>query len=176
MRFFNTSHVKIEIYMISWVVFDDQSNMNFVWFQLFLFNNLPYRGAVSPRTLATMDRQSSLLSVIWSSCAEVIPPPTVLARVSTSLILGLPLPLLPSTLPVTQTLSSWFCLMTCPRNLSCLRLIVLISSLSAPARCNTTSLVILSVHGILSILLNSHISIASIFLSVCLLIFQDSQP
>ena len=95
---------------------------------------------------------------------------------STSLILGLPLPLRPSTFPITQTLSSCLILITWPRNLSCRCLIVLINSLPAPARCKTASLVTRSVHGILNILLYSHISTASIFLSISLLMFHASQP
>ena len=65
-----------------------------------------YPGGVSPRTLATLERQSDLLSVLGNSYADVIPPPTTFARLSTSFSLGLPLPLLPSNFPVTQTFSS----------------------------------------------------------------------
>ena len=99
-----------------------------------LLVNLPYRGAVSPRSLATMDRQSSLRLIICSSSTGLVPPPTAFERLSRSFILGLPLPLLPSNLPVMKLLSNCWRRITWPRNLSCIHLIILIYSLLAPTR------------------------------------------
>ena len=118
-----------------------------------LFNRLLYRSGISSRMLATMERQSHLLSVLLSICAGVIPPPKIFARLSISFTLGLPLPLLPSTLPVTQTFSSCWSLIRCPRHRNCLCLIIFMISLLVPARCNTSSFLTLSVHEIFSILL-----------------------
>ena len=114
---------------------------------------LPYPGGVSSRTLATMERQLDLLSVLSNSCAGVIPPPTTFARLSTSFTVGLPLPLLLSAFPVTQTFSSCSSLITCPRNRYYPCLIIFMISLLVLARCSTSAFLNLSFHDIFSILL-----------------------
>ena len=110
---------------------------------------LPNRGAIFRRTLAIVERQSDLLSVICGSCAEFVSPPTTLASVSKSVILCHPLPLLISISPITHPVSSCFCILICPRNVSCRCVIIFINSLFALARCSTFSSVTLSVHAIL---------------------------
>ena len=110
------SHVCTKIFILG-PVLSNICNPNLIYCTEYFI--LHYRGAVSPRTLATMERQSDLLSVICSSSVEGVPSPTGIARASTNLFLGLPLPLLPSPSPITHTLSSCFCLITYLMNLSC---------------------------------------------------------
>ena len=68
------------------------------------------------------------------------------------------LPLFPSILPVSARFSRPSFLITHPKNLICLVLISPINFLSTPALCRTSSLVNLSVQGILIIRLKNHIS------------------
>ena len=70
----------------------------------------------------------------------------------------LPLPLFPSIFPVNARFSRPSFLITCPKNLICLVLISPINFLSTPALCRTSSLVNLSVQGILIIHLKYYIS------------------
>ena len=114
---------------------------------------LPYRGAVSPRMLATMDRQSSLRLVICNSSTGFVPPPTAFAWLSRDSFLGNPLPFLPSKLPVIQLLSVWWRCTTWPRNFKCPRRITLVIPLLAPARSKTCPLLTLSVQDIFSSIL-----------------------
>ena len=123
-----------------------------------------------------MDRQSDLLPVICSNRAGVKSPPVAFARVSNSFSLGLPLPLVPSTFPVTHPLSSCSSLITWPRNLKCRCLIFFIIPLLALACCNTISLLTRSVRDIFNILLYKQSSVSSIFHSISLLMVQASQP
>ena len=139
-------------------------------------NILPYRSDVSLGTLSTMLRHSCLDPVSRSISVADMPPPQLLASPSTNLILGRPLPRLPSTFPIRHRLSSCCSLMVWPRNRSGLCLMVVIIILFAPALWSTCSLEMWSTHGILSILRYNHISRASMRLSITLLIFQASLP
>ena len=65
---------------------------------------------------------------------------------------------------------------TCPKNSICLFLIVFNSDLWTFPSLNTFTLSFFSVHEILNIRLINHISAASIFLSMSLVIVQHSHP
>ena len=78
---------------------------------------LPYRSHVCKGMLSIMLRHCVLECAICRSFTAPRPPPTALTRVSTDFSLGLPLLLLPSTLPVTHTFSNFPFLIKCPRNL-----------------------------------------------------------
>ncbi|KAG1714766.1 hypothetical protein GQR58_000832 [Nymphon striatum] len=68
--------------------------------------------------------------------------------------------------------SKSFCLQICPKNSNCLRLTFLIKDLVTFASFNTESFVLFSVHDILIILLISHISVASIFKTLLLVVID----
>ena len=88
----------------------------------------------------------------------------------------MPLPLLPSILPVTQSFSSFLSQITCPKKLICPNFMFLIISLLIPALYNTLSLDACSTQDIRCILLMNQMSPASIFFCITLLIFQASHP
>ena len=95
---------------------------------------------------------------------------------SISMCLCLPRALLPSIFPVMLRCSILCFLVTCPKNFNCLLLISLSSVLPVFACCSTSMFVFLAVHGILSILRNTHISIASILSLAPLPKVQVSHP
>ena len=81
-------------------------------------------------------------------------------RLSKYFCLCRPLAPLPSTFPVTTSVSLPCLLMTCPKKSSCLCLIVFINVRWTPAALSTSRLLFFFVHEIFSILLKNHISTA----------------
>ena len=129
------------------------------------------------QTLATMPLQTSLSSDNFKKFKPLLCPPVAeLQRLSRNVIRCLPLSRLPSTLPVKDKNSKPLRLHTCPKNSICLFLIVFNSDLWTFPSLNTFTLVFFSVHEILNIRLINHISAASIFFSMSLVIVQHSHP
>ncbi|KAG1679704.1 hypothetical protein GQR58_012850 [Nymphon striatum] len=129
------------------------------------------------QTLAIMVLHSDLFSAILKKllllyCFCVVH----VFRLPINVVLCLPLLLLPSIFPVMDRYSKSFCLQMCPKNSNCLRLTFLIKDLVTFASFNTESFVLFSVHDIIIILLISHISVATSFLSISLLNVQHSHP
>ena len=125
-------------------------------------------------TLSTMRRHCVRELAICRTSTGITPPPADLSKVYMYCILGLPLPLLPLSLPATHSSSSLPCLIMCPKNLFCLCPMFWIIYLLAGALCNTLMLVAGSTQNIRSILLRNHISAATIFFCIALLMFQAS--
>lgn len=88
----------------------------------------------------------------------------------------LPLLLFPHILPLHNSFSSPSALITCPKNLSCLSLMVLRKELLYPVISITSAFVFLFVHEIFIILRMNNISTASSRCSVSLVWVQHSQP
>ena len=131
------------------------------------------------QTLATMPLQTSLSSDNFKKFKPLLCSPVAeLQRLSRkfNVIRCLPLSRLPSTLPVKDKNSKPLRLHTCPKNSICLFLIVFNSDLWTFPSFNTFTLVFFSVHEILNIRLINHISAASIFFSMSLVIVQHSHP
>ena len=126
---------------------------------------------------AVMILHFSLFSVI---CRKVrlflLLPVTQEFKLSRNVILCLPLLLLPSILPVRDKNSSPLWRQMCLKNFSCLFLIVFIRDLSWFVSSSIDSFDLFSVHDILNILLKNHISAASNFFLVSVVIVQDSHP
>ena len=97
-------------------------------------------------------------------------------RLAASLILCLPLALLPFIFPRNTFFYRQSCLSKCPRNFNCLLLTAPINSLLTSAICITLSFVTLADHGILIILLRIQISTASILLFNFLSCVKLSRP
>ena len=119
-------------------------------------------------TLSSVSGMSSL----FGSCLFV----AKLFRLSKYVVLCPPLHLFPSIFPQSTSFSSPSFVLIWPRNFICLFLIVFISKRFTPARCNTSSLVFLSVQDILISRLKNEISVASNFFSEVVEIVQHSQP
>ena len=124
------------------------------------------RYVLSSRTRATLDFQCSLSLVALMNCQCGTLSPISFTRPSTYFCLGLPLPLLASTIPVMMTFSIASYIMTCTKHLSCLPLTVLIASLLSLTASKTVSLITVAVHGIFITLLQHHTSIASSLVTV----------
>ena len=125
------------------------------------------------QTLATMPLQTSLSSDNFKKFKPLLCPPVAeLQRLSRNVIRCLPLSRLPSTLPVKDKNSKPLRLHTCPKTSICLFLIVFNSDLWTFPSLNTFTLVFFSGHEILNIRLINHISAASIFFSMSLVIVQ----
>ena len=116
---------------------------------------------MSLKTLEIMDLHCSRSLAAYIICCVVKPPPIALFVSSIYLILGLPLPLRPSILPVNIRFSRSSRLTTCPRNLIRRLLMTASSSLLLPISSRMLSFVFLSVQLIFSIRRQHHISIAS---------------
>ena len=116
-------------------------------------STLPYPGDLSPRTLATMERQLDLLLFLRSFCDAVDSPPTWFATLSSSFTLDLPVPLVASTFQVTRTFSNCWSFITCIRNRNSFCLIFFMISVLVSVRYSTSAFLTLLVHGIFSILL-----------------------
>ena len=126
------------------------------------------------QTLATMPLQTSLSSDNFKKFKPLLCPPVAeLQRLSRNVIRCLPLSRLPSTLPVKDKNSKPLRLHTCPKNSICLFLIVFNSDLWTFPSLNTFTLVFFSAHEILNIRLINHISAASIFFSMSLVIVKN---
>ena len=122
-----------------------------------------------------MPLQTSLSSDNFKKFKPLLCPPVAeLQRLSRNVIRCLPLSRLPSTLPVKDKNSKPLRLHTCPKNSICLFLIVFNSDLWTFPSLNTFTLVFFSAHEILNIRLINHISAASIFFSMSLVIVQHS--
>ena len=97
-------------------------------------------------------------------------------RLASIVILCLSQALLPSIFPRKTSFSIYACLSRFPRNSSCLSLSTFFNSLFNPAISITLSLVILAVHGSLSVLLPNQIFTANIRLFRVLSSVQASHP
>ena len=126
------------------------------------------------QTLAIMALQSHLLSVCLRRSHLLLVFENHEFRIPTNVILCRPLQRFPSIFPVRARCSKPLLRYMCPRNSSCLFLIVLISDLSVLISLRIDSCDIFSVHDILIILLISHISAASSSFSISLLIVHHS--
>src|ERR1700733_14177556 len=118
-----------------------------------------------------------LLSLVASLSASRFIP--VFSRTSSShLILGLSRLLLPSPHAVINSFSSPFDLITWPKkhNFHLVANCCSVSSFSIPNSLRTDSFVLFSVHEILSIFLQIHISQALIFFSILCVFVHDSHP
>ena len=93
------------------------------------------------------------------------------------LLRGLPLPLLPSTIPSYMSLSRHSCLLTCPKYFSFRRMMSFCSQFSGESSSSRMEMfVLLSVQGTLKILRQHLSSNAFIFFSASLFILHVSDP
>ena len=123
------------------------------------------------------DRFSLLLSVsltlcintVFSFCNRTFKPSRCLTRC-------LPLLFFPLIIPVVMLSSNPSLLMTCPKNLACLSLILTHNFLPVRALLSTSSLVILSMYDNLCIFLRNHISAGLMTFTAALLMVHDSLP
>ena len=122
------------------------------------------------QTLAIMALHSNLFSVNLMRSLLLPNCSAHELRLSIKVVLCLPLLHLPSIFPVMDRCSKPLCRQICPKNFSCLFLIVLINDLSRLASLRTDSLDFFSVQDILIILLINHISTAANFLPISLFI------
>ena len=121
-------------------------------------------------SLSSVIRSKAMLSLLFPVTKEL-----KLSR-KFYVILCLPLLLVPSILPVRDKNSSPLWRHMCPKNFSCLFLIVFMRDLSWFVSSNIDSFVLFSFHDILNILLYNHISAASKFFLVSAVIVQVSHP
>ena len=127
------------------------------------------------QTSAIMTFQPSLLSVLlMSSLSGDYFLDTKLFRMSVYFMQCLPLLLVTQIFPLSICFSSLSALFICPKNCSCLFLMV--RDLLYPPISITSSLSFFSVHDILIILLMYHISAASSLLSRSFVNVQHSHP
>ena len=129
------------------------------------------------QTSAIMAFQTSLSSVLlMSSLLGDYFLVTKLFRLSVHFVRCLPLLLVPQIFPLNICFSSPSDLFICPKNCSCLFLMVLSRDLLYPAISITSSFDFFSVHDILIILLMYHISAASSLPSRSFVNVQHSHP
>ena len=128
------------------------------------------------QTLAIMSLQSHLFSVCLRRSHLLPVFDNHEFRLPTNVILCRPLLRFPSIFPVRARCSKPLSRYMCPRNSNCLFLIFLISDLSVLISLRIDSFDLFSVHDILIILQINHISAASSFFSISLLIVQHSHP
>ena len=118
-------------------------------------------------TLSVVSSHDELIVGRFFSCYEII---------QTVCVFCLPLLLVPHIFPLNICFSSPLHLFICPKNCSCLFLMVLSRDLLYPAIYITSSFDLFSVHDILIILLMYHISAASSLLSRSFVNVQHSHP
>ena len=115
----------------------------------------------STRTLDMILRQQRLSSVSAHNCSYPFPVHFVMFPIQE--VMGLPLPLFPSTSASSNFFWIPSFLIKCPKYCNFLLMISFFSFLFSPTSCNTSMLVLCSVYEIFRHLLHIHISNASIF-------------